>query len=184
MKTLIYFLSIDNMKTLIQHIEEKLKVNKNYKSGELDWSSAVKFISFRFARNIHNDLHIFVRNVRNVTSIGEIGDDAEYIVDSYSSLLGNEKTRYELDEKSNVLYVQSDWCLDVLIHPEDIERIKDLYNSIDYLDEGTKYSKYDILNQLHIDSSFVRYAHDNVFEFVNFKDSREQIKKELEQLLK
>ena len=169
------------MKNLVKYIEEKLIINKDYKSGELNWSSAEKFISFRFARNVHNDLHIFVRNVK---SIKKIGDDAEYIVDSYSSLLGGEKTRYELDKKSNVLYTQSDWCLNILIHPDDIERIKELYSSIDYLDERTKYSKYDILNQFHIDSGFVRYAHDRVFEFVNFKDSREQIKKELEKLLK
>ncbi len=71
-----------------------------------------------------------------------------------------------------------------MIHPDDYERLKELYGSINYLDEGTKYSKYDILYQLHIDSSFARNVHDSVYEFVNNHDNKDKIKKELEQLLK
>lgn len=169
------------MKKLTQHIEEKLKVNKDYKNGEFDWLKAEKLISMRFSRGGHSELRIFIRNVKKIE---KLGDEEEYVIDSISSLLGLTRTRFTLNANANVLYSQSDWSLSILIHPDDYERLKELYGSIDYLDEGTKYSKYDILDQLHIDSSFVRYAHDSVYEFVNHNDNKNKIKEELEQLLK
>ena len=169
------------MKNLVKYIEERLIINKDFKSCDLDWLKAEKLISIRFSQGDHSKLRIFIRNVNNIE---KLGDEDEYVIDSISSLLGSTYSRFTLNANANVLYNQSDWCLSILIHPDDYERLKELYDSIDYLDEGTKYSKYDILDQLHIDSSFVKYAHDSVYEFVNHNDNKDKIKKELKQLLK
>ena len=169
------------MKNLTQHIKERLKINKDYKSGDFDWLKAEKLISMRFARGHYPELRIFIRNINNIE---KLGDEDEYVIDSISSFLGATHTRFTFNAKANILYTHSDWCLSILIHPEDYERLKELYGSIDYLDEGTKYSKYDILDQLHIDSSFARNVHDSVYKFVNHNDNKNKIKKELKQLLK
>ncbi len=83
------------MKKLTQHIkvnklpliplEEKLKVNKDYKNGELDWLKAENLISIRFSRGHHPELRIFIRNINNIE---KLGDEDEYVIDSISSFLG------------------------------------------------------------------------------------------------
>lgn len=179
------------MKNLVKYIEEKLKINKDYKSVELDWLNADKFFLIRFTKNdLNNPIIIHVSKVKHI----EQKDKCKYVVyfeDPTDE--GYIRDEFILDEKENVLYTQlEDYHLIILIHPDDYERLRKLYDSIDYLDEGTKYSKYDILKQLDIDDSFVKDAHNVIFEYndghIKSRGSiikrRNKVKKELEQLLK
>ena len=131
MKTLIYFLSIDSMKTLTQHIEEKLRINK-------DWVPAKDFTDFDNVKEVmvvafdEQDRDWFVSKYE-ITEIdrrdNEDGTVYHIYADSNSHGEWNDIPAAWLPEYKILFYLGRGYKY-VMVHPNDKERLESLYNHL------------------------------------------------------
>ena len=169
------------MKSLQQHIEEKLIINKDYKNiDNINWLHVNELCGFEFI-NFSITNHCELRlNKYNIKTIDKEKDNIYWL--NLTSNSGNMCDCFIHDKKSNVLYCQNGWKLVVLIHPNDTEKITKLYNSIDYLDTGTKYTIHSIMTELNINYDFVNCLLEYDFEY-NDDSQHNEIKKLLSKFI-
>lgn len=143
------------MKTLNQHIQEKLIVNKNYKSVSYDFSDVKELYLVRFFKKNNKPENYITIDIINVESI-IIKDDDICILNGDFKLNDNAfylKMKFKYDLTNGILYrIDSLFHLyfDILIHPS----LKD------------KFKKFveDVLN-----NPDKTYFADDVFDILNIK---------------
>lgn len=142
------------MKSLEQHLNEILLINKNYKSGLYDFNNVNELYIIRFFPSIKskNRINLNIIDIDNIT----MKDDNHCIVNGNFRISKNAfflKMTFKCDSTNGILYrtdpLSHQYCY-VLIHQSLKDNFKDL---VEYISKNTHktYSTDDVFNILNIE---------------------------------
>lgn len=124
------------MKTLTQHIEERLIINKNFKNAINDWTNVKDIFSITF----NNTLKTVYLNVSFITNEKEIEKitDTEFCFNGVPTLTNSTKSgNFKINKEKNFAYKTTDTSVyhvynfsEFIIHPSNANMFKELCNKI------------------------------------------------------
>lgn len=127
------------MKTLAQHIEERLIVNKNFKNIINDWTDVKDIFSITF-NNTLKTVYLNVSCIKNEKEIEKI-TDTEFCFNGAQTLTNSNRSGNFKISNKNFAYQTTDGggysFSEFIIHPSNANMFKELCNKVEY---GKKYN--------------------------------------------
>lgn len=113
------------MKTLTNHILEKLIINKDFKKFKYDFENLnfVYVLSFWICGG-----HEFSFHTRDIITIKKLNYNNYICEYDYNDFIKKISRKYEFIEEYNILYYAAYDKIEVFVHPNDIEKLTSMLN--------------------------------------------------------
>lgn len=157
------------MKTLTQHIEERLIINKNFKNIINDWTNVKDIFSITF-NNTLKTVYLNVSCIKNEKEIEKITDN-EFCFNGAQTLTNSTKSgKFKISNDKNFAYCTTDTSRynpfdfsEFIIHPSNSDMFKELCNKVKC---GKKYDYNYIISAFGLSKNDFP---DNFFEHKSYK---------------